>query len=202
MLLDIGSPLFGFDRDGPYSRRSPAFLSNRSLRPRLFPAILLASAPPTPLLGAAMDGVSRLLVRDAGFRHTSPTGRRAGQPSGHPRHRAGVDRRHPGFRAPGQEIPHWLQPPPDPQPSDRMPKSRQWPPARFAAFAVICSEISAIVGFVPVNPAAHYLVRPRQRHIMRSWQFCRRQLCRQGALAPIRPLSEKICTVSAHPRST
>jgi hypothetical protein len=28
------------------------------------------------------------------------------------------------------------------------------PPARFAAFAVICSEISAVVGFVPVSPGA------------------------------------------------
>ena len=41
MLLDIGPPFFGFDRDCPYSRRSPAFLANRSLCPSRFPAILL-----------------------------------------------------------------------------------------------------------------------------------------------------------------
>jgi hypothetical protein len=98
-----------------------------------FQRILLASAPLTPLLGAAMDGVSRLLVRDAGFRHTSPTARRAGQPSG-----------------------------------ASSTSGRRRPPARFAAFAVICSEISAAVGFVRSTLPP---IISSQEHIMRSWQF-------------------------------
>jgi hypothetical protein len=52
-----------------------------------------------------------------------------------------------------QEIPLWLQPPLDRSRPTGSPKSRQWPPARFAAFAVICSEISVIVRFVPVSLA-------------------------------------------------
>ena len=122
-----------------------------------------------------------------GFRHTSPTGRRAGQPSGLLRHRAGVDRRHPGIRTPGQEIPLWLQPPPDPQPSDRIaqiPAMATHPPASLLLL-LFAAKYQLIVRFVPVNPAAHYPAAPRQKHIMRSWQLCRRRLCWRGAFVPI-----------------
>ena len=186
MLLDIGPPFFGFDRDCPYSRRSPAFLANRSLRPSLFPAILLAGIPPTPLLRAAMDGVSRLLVRGAGFRHTSPTGRRAGQWSGASsttgRRRSTASRR----RAPGHEISHWLPPPPDPQPSDRIVQISAMAARPLRCF---CCYLQRNISYHPLRPGQtcpNYLARSRQKHIMRSWQFWRRQLCLRGAFVPIR----------------
>ena len=152
MLLDIGPPFFGLDRDCPYSRRSPAFVANRSLRPSLFPAILLASARRRLYWRAAMDRVSRLLIRGAGFRETSPTGRPAGQPSRSFSHigPASIDGiPDSAHQARKSRIGCSLG-----QTHSRptgFPKSRQWTPTRFAAFAVICSEISTIVRFVPVN---------------------------------------------------
>ncbi len=185
MLLDIGPPFFGFDRDCPYSRRSLAFLANRSLRPSLFPAILLASAQLTPLLSAAMDRVSRLLVGGAGFRHTSPSADKQASQAGHPDvGPASID----GIPASAHQatIPHWLQPPPDPQPSDRMPKSRQCRPPALLLLLLFAAKYQP--SFVSSRSTLPPITRPapREKYIMRSWQFCRRQLCCKAHFAPSR----------------
>ena len=201
MLLDIAPPFSDLTGMPQIAVDPQPFLFNRSLRPRLFPAILLASAPPTPLLGAAMDGVSRLLVRDAGFRHTSPTGRRARQSptrrrarqperasSTSGRRRSTVS---PAFAHQARKSRIRCSPRMICSRPTGSPKSRAMATRPLCCFCYYLQRNISDCWFRPGNPAAHYLVIPGQRPIMRSWQLCRRRLCRQVALAPIRPLSER-----------
>jgi hypothetical protein len=65
--------------------------------------------------------------------------------------------------APGHEIPHWLPPPPDPQPSDRIAQIPAMAARPLRHFCCYLQRNISYRSLRPGNPAAHYPAAPSQK---------------------------------------